>query len=196
MNAVASIISGDTAASSASVEPVLSVSGLSTSFQTRAGRVDAVQEVSFTVAPGEIVGLVGESGSGKTVTSLSLLRLLPSTARSTGTVMFEGRDIMKLRGDELRKLRGGRISMVFQDPMTSLDPVFTVGSQMVGALRAHQRISRAEALQRSAALLEQVGIPDVAARLGQYPHELSGGMRQRVLIAMALSNGQIGRAHV
>ena len=188
MNAVASIISGDTAPRAASAEPVLDVSGLSTSFQTRAGRVDAVQDVSFTVAPGEIVGLVGESGSGKTVTSLSLLRLLPSSARSSGRVVFEGHDVMTLRGEQLRQLRGGRLSMVFQDPMTSLDPVFTVGSQMIGALRAHQRISRSEALQRSALLLEQVGIPDVGTRLGQYPHELSGGMRQRVLIAMALSN--------
>ena len=188
MTAVASMVSGDSAPHPATVAPVLDVAGLSTSFETRAGRVQAVDDVSFSVAPGEIVGLVGESGSGKTVTSLSLLRLLPSSARTSGRVIFEGRDVMSLRGEQLRQLRGGRISMVFQDPMTSLDPVFTVGSQMIGALRAHQRISRSEALRRSASLLEQVGIPDVVTRLGQYPHELSGGMRQRVLIAMALSN--------
>lgn len=169
-------------------EPLLAVAGLSTAFDTKAGRVQAVEAVSFSVGPGEILGLVGESGSGKTVTSLSLLRLLPTTARTSGSVVFEGRDIMKLPAEELRRLRGGRISMVFQDPMTSLDPVFTVGSQMVGALRAHQQMSRSEALGRSASLLEQVGIPDVLTRLRQYPHELSGGMRQRVLMAMALSN--------
>ena len=188
MTAVASMVSGDSAPYPVPVAPVLEVAGLTTSFETRAGRVRAVEDVSFSVAPGEIVGLVGESGSGKTVTSLSLLRLLPSSARTRGRVIFEGRDVMTLRGEQLRQLRGGRISMVFQDPMTSLDPVFTVGSQMIGALRAHQRISRPEALRRSASLLEQVGIPDVVTRLGQYPHELSGGMRQRVLIAMALSN--------
>jgi oligopeptide/dipeptide ABC transporter ATP-binding protein len=188
MIALASVLPDGHAPRPTSTVPVLDVDGLSTSFETRRGRVQAVRNVSFTVAPGEIVGLVGESGSGKTVTALSLLRLLPSTARSTGRVTFEGRDVMALRGEELRQLRGGRISMVFQDPMTSLDPVFTVGSQMIGALRAHRRISRADALQRAASLLEQVGIPDVATRLGQYPHELSGGMRQRVLIAMALSN--------
>ena len=188
MTAVARLTSDGSALRPTATDPVLDVTGLSTSFETRAGRVQAVQDVSFSVAPGEIVGLVGESGSGKTVTSLSLLRLLPPTARSTGRVMFEGRDVMRLRGEELRQLRGGRIAMVFQDPMTSLDPVFTVGSQMVGAIRAHQRVSRADALSRAGLLLEQVGIPDIATRLGQYPHELSGGMRQRVLIAMALSN--------
>ncbi|HEY7925859.1 MAG TPA: ABC transporter ATP-binding protein [Candidatus Dormibacteraeota bacterium] len=188
MTAAAPALSPEPTPARAAAETILDVSGLSTSFETRAGRVHAVQDVTFSVAPGEIVGLVGESGSGKTVTSLSLLRLLPATARTTGRVVFEGRDVMKLRGEQLRQLRGGRIAMVFQDPMTSLDPVFTVGSQMVGALRAHQRIPRAEALERSASLLEQVGIPDVATRLSQYPHELSGGMRQRVLIAMALSN--------
>jgi peptide/nickel transport system ATP-binding protein/oligopeptide transport system ATP-binding protein len=188
MTAAAPALSPEPTPAPAAAETILDVSGLSTSFETRAGRVHAVQDVTFSVAPGEIVGLVGESGSGKTVTSLSLLRLLPATARTTGRVVFEGRDVMKLRGEQLRQLRGGRIAMVFQDPMTSLDPVFTVGSQMVGALRAHQRIPRAEALERSASLLEQVGIPDVATRLSQYPHELSGGMRQRVLIAMALSN--------
>ncbi len=188
MTAVAPIASGDSTHRRTAARGNLDVAGLSTSFETRAGRVDAVQDVTFSVAPGEIVGLVGESGSGKTVTALSLLRLLPSTATSTGRVMFDGLDVMKLRGEQLRQLRGGRIAMVFQDPMTSLDPVFTVGWQMISALRAHQRISRAEALQRSRLLLEQVGIPDVATRLTQYPHELSGGMRQRVLIAMALSN--------
>ena len=186
MSAVAPVAGGDSAPRRATTDG-LEVTGLSTSFRTPAGRVDAVQDVTFQVSPGEIVGLVGESGSGKTVTALSLLRLLPSTAVSTGRVMFEGLDVMQLQGESLRRLRGGRIGMVFQDPMTSLDPVFTIGWQMVSALRAHQRISRSAALGRAAGLLEQVGIPDVITRLGQYPHELSGGMRQRVLIAMALA---------
>ncbi|MGH8961365.1 MAG: ABC transporter ATP-binding protein [Jatrophihabitantaceae bacterium] len=167
---------------------LLSVENLSTTFATPAGPVCAVRDVSFTVGPGEVVGLVGESGSGKTVTALSLLRLLPSTARTTGTVTYRGADIMSLSKRELRRLRGADISMIFQDPMTSLDPLFTIESQIVGVIRAHQHVSRAEAAERASQLLHDVGIADVATRLRQYPHQLSGGMRQRVLIAMALAN--------
>ena len=168
--------------------PVLSVRSLSTSFRTPSGRVHAVRDVSFDIRPGEIVGLVGESGSGKTVTGLSLLRLLPETAQTTGSVSFDGRDVMKMKPGELRRLRGGGISMIFQDPMTSLDPVFTIQSQLVGVMRAHQEISKDDARDRAARLLRQVGIADVDTRLHQYPHQMSGGMRQRVLIAMALAN--------
>jgi peptide/nickel transport system ATP-binding protein/oligopeptide transport system ATP-binding protein len=168
--------------------PVLSVRSLSTSFRTPGGRVHAVRDVSFDIRPGEIIGLVGESGSGKTVTGLSLLRLLPETAQTAGSVTFDGRDVMKMKPGELRRLRGDGISMIFQDPMTSLDPVFTVQSQLVGVMRAHQEISKDAARARATDLLRQVGIADVQTRLHQYPHQMSGGMRQRVLIAMALAN--------
>ena len=169
-------------------DPVLSVRSLSTTFGTAGGGVRAVQDVSFDIRPGEIIGLVGESGSGKTVTGLSLLRLLPDTARAEGSVLFNGRDVMSMKPDELRQLRGGDIAMVFQDPMTSLDPVFTVQSQLVGVMRAHSRISKSAARERAAQLLREVGIADVETRLHQYAHQLSGGMRQRILIAMALAN--------
>jgi oligopeptide/dipeptide ABC transporter ATP-binding protein len=169
-------------------EALLSVQHLSTTFETESGPVRAVRDISFEVARGEVIGLVGESGSGKTVTALSLLRLLPSTARTTGHVMFGGRDILKMGGAELRRLRGGQISMIFQDPMTSLDPLFSVGSQIVGVIRAHRKVTRAAAWQQAELLLNQVGIAGVGTRLHQFPHQLSGGMRQRVLMAMALAN--------
>ena len=169
-------------------EALLSVEHLCTTFQTQAGPVRAVRDISFEVRPGEVIGLVGESGSGKTVTALSLLRLLPSTARTTGRVMFGDRDILKMSGAELRRLRGGQISMIFQDPMTSLDPLFSVGSQIAGVIRAHRNVPRAGAWHQAELLLNQVGIADVDTRLHQFPHQLSGGMRQRVLIAMALAN--------
>ena len=169
-------------------DALLRVDGLTTTFDTPFGSVCAVRDVNFAVRRGEVVGLVGESGSGKTVTALSLLRLLPGNARTTGSVAFEGREIMELGRAELRRIRGSAISMVFQDPMTSLDPLFTIESQIVGVIRAHQDVSRREAAGRAAELLHDVGIADVPARLRQYPHQLSGGMRQRVLIAMALAN--------
>ena len=169
-------------------EPLLSVRSLSTTFNTPAGEVRAVRDVSFDIQPGEVIGLVGESGSGKTVTGLSLLRLLPTSARIEGSVHFAGRDVLAMKQEQLRQLRGGGISMIFQDPMTSLDPVFTIQAQMVGAMRAHSGISKSAARERSASLLRDVGIADVSTRLRQYPHQMSGGMRQRILIAMVLAN--------
>jgi oligopeptide/dipeptide ABC transporter ATP-binding protein len=175
------------AASHAS-ETLLSVERLTTTFETDAGPVRAVRDISFEVRRGEVIGLVGESGSGKTVTALSLLRLLPPTARTTGRVVFGGRDVLTMSGAELRRIRGGQISMIFQDPMTSLDPLFSVGSQIVGVMRAHRKVPRAAAWEEAGRLLKQVGIPGVETRLRQFPHQLSGGMRQRVLMAMALAN--------
>ncbi len=170
-------------------EVLLSVERLSTTSATEAGPVRAVRDISFEVRRGEVIGLVGESGSGKTVTALSLLRLLPPTARTTGRIRFGNRDVMQMSGRELRRLRGAEISMIFQDPMTSLDPLFSVGSQIVGVVRAHGRnTTRAAAPEQAKTLLEQVGIAEVQARLRQFPHQLSGGMRQRVLLAMALAN--------
>ena len=179
---------GAPAAATPATGGLLTVEHLSTSFRTPAGLVQAVRDVSFTVAPGEVVGLVGESGSGKTVTALSLLRLLPAAAVTSGRVCYQGRDLGTLTPSQLRRLRGRDISMIFQDPMTSLDPLFTIGAQVAGVLRAHSGISRADAAGRAAELLRLVGISDVTTRLRQYPHQLSGGMRQRVLIAMALAN--------
>jgi len=168
------------------VTDLLSVRGLRSHFVTPRGEVQAVRDVSFDIAPGEIVGLVGESGSGKSATAMSLLRLLPGSAKVSGSVTFRGRDVLKLRGEALRRLRGGEVSMIFQDPMTALDPVFTIGDQLVAVIRAHRRIDKAAARTLAAQLLAEVGIGDVATRLKQYPHQISGGMRQRVLIAKAL----------
>ena len=169
--------------------PVLEVAGLETVFDTRDGAVHAVNGVSFSISPGELVGVVGESGSGKSVTMMSLMGLLPSPpARiSGGSILYRGREVRSMSGRELRALRGGEIGFVFQDPMTSLNPVFTVGFQLMEPLRAHLGLSRAEARVRAAELLALVGIPDAARRLEDYPHQFSGGMRQRVMIAIALS---------
>jgi peptide/nickel transport system ATP-binding protein/oligopeptide transport system ATP-binding protein len=169
--------------------PVLDVTGLRTEFTVRGGAVHAVNGVSFHVRPGELLGVVGESGSGKSVTMMSLLRLLPSPpARiAGGRVMFEGRDLATLPAEELRAVRGGRVGFVFQDPMTSLNPVFTVGRQITEPLREHLGLSKAAARDRAAELLALVGIPSPAARLDDYPHQFSGGMRQRVMIAIALA---------
>jgi peptide/nickel transport system ATP-binding protein len=174
--------------SGAASDALLQVDDLHVTFATAAGRVRAVRGVSFTVRQGEVIGLVGESGSGKTVTALSLLRLLPATATVTGRVTYAGRDVTRMSQRELRRLRGSGISMIFQDPMTSLDPLFSIESQIVGVIRAHRDVSRADAREQAARLLRDVGIADVSTRLRQYPHQLSGGMRQRVLIAMALAN--------
>jgi oligopeptide/dipeptide ABC transporter ATP-binding protein len=145
--------------------------------------------VSFNVAAGKILGLVGESGSGKTVSSLAVLRLLPSPPAHIvgGSIRFSGRDLLDMDFDELRPIRGADIAMVFQDPLASLDPSFTIGYQLVEAIRLHERVSRTAARDRAARLLESVHIPDPRQRLSAYPHQLSGGMRQRVMIAMALS---------
>jgi peptide/nickel transport system ATP-binding protein/oligopeptide transport system ATP-binding protein len=169
--------------------PVLEVSDLRTVFATRDGTVHAVNGVSFSIAPGELVGVVGESGSGKSVTMMSLMGLLPSPPAMVtgGSILYQGRDIRKMSPRELRALRGGGIGFVFQDPMTSLNPVFTVGYQLVEPIRVHLGLSKAAARARAAELLALVGIPDARARLDDYPHQFSGGMRQRVMIAMALS---------
>jgi len=168
---------------------LLEVRDLSVEFETDAGRVRVVDNVSFDVCEGKIVGLVGESGSGKTVSSLAVLRLLPSPPAQIvgGSIRFNGRDLFDMEFDELRRIRGRDIAMVFQDPLASLDPSFTIGYQLMEAIRLHEKVTRAAAKDRAAQLLEGVHIPDPAQRLSAYPHQLSGGMRQRVMIAMALS---------
>jgi len=168
---------------------LLEVRDLCIEFETDAGRVRVVDDVSFDVEAGKIVGLVGESGCGKTVSSLAVLRLLPSPPAQIvgGSIRFDGRDLLDMDFDELRKIRGQDIAMVFQDPLASLDPSFTVGYQLVEAIRLHEKLSRSAARDRAARLLESVHIPDPRQRLSAYPHQLSGGMRQRVMIAMALS---------
>jgi peptide/nickel transport system ATP-binding protein len=166
---------------------VLAVENLTTAFATAAGEVRAVDGVSFSLAAGEILGLVGESGSGKTVTGFSIMGLVDPPGRVTGgAIRFDGRDLVGLSEPEWRKLRGRRIAMVFQDPMMTLNPVLRIDTQMVEALRAHSSIGRAEALRRARDALGRVGIPAPEERLHAYPHQLSGGMRQRVAIAIAL----------
>ena len=169
--------------------PLLEVDGLKTYFYTRDGIVRAVDGVSFTVFPGETLAVVGESGCGKSVTSLSILRLIASPPGRIigGRLLFQGRDLLGLSEDEMRKVRGNEISMIFQEPMTSLNPVLTIGRQITEALVLHRGMSRAQALERAVEMLTLVNIPDAARRIGQYPHQLSGGMRQRVMIAMALA---------
>ena len=171
-------------------EPLLSVRDLRVEIATQSGLLTVVDGISFDVGQGEVVGLVGESGSGKTVTSLSIMRLLPSPpARIVeGEVWFDGRDLLTLPFGDLAEARGDALSMVFQDPMASLNPAFTVGNQLIEAVRLHRDTTRAEARRRAKELLDLVGIPDPESRLGEYPHRLSGGMRQRVLLAMALAN--------
>jgi len=170
-------------------EPLLSIENLVVEFRGDAGTIRAVDGLTLAISPGERVGLVGESGCGKSVTALALLGLVPSPPGriATGRVMFDGRDLTKLREAEMRRNRGAGIAMIFQEPMTALNPVFTIGNQMTEVLRRHRRLSPKEAKTEAIAWLERVGIPDPAKRLGHYPHELSGGMRQRVMIAMALS---------
>jgi oligopeptide/dipeptide ABC transporter ATP-binding protein len=167
---------------------LLEVKSLRTSFFTDDGEVRAVDGVSFSVEPGKLMGIVGESGSGKTASVLSIMRLLPESAKIVGgEILFEGRDLTKLPEPEMRAIRGARIAMIFQEPMTSLNPVFTIGSQIAEAVRLHQKTSRGEARQRAIEALRLVGIADPQRRVDDYPHQLSGGMRQRVMIAMALS---------
>ncbi|MBC8089918.1 MAG: ABC transporter ATP-binding protein [Phycisphaerae bacterium] len=168
--------------------PLLAVNGLRVYFATPEGVARAVDGVSFTVAAGETVGLVGESGCGKSVTALSLLRLVPPPGRieSGSSIRFDGKDLATLPAEQLRQLRGNRLAMIFQEPMTALNPVLTVGDQVAEVVRVHTNASRSEAWDRAVKMLAQTGIPDPAARAKQYPHELSGGMRQRVMIAMAL----------
>ena len=170
---------------------LLSTSGLTTRFFTDEGVVYAVEDVSFDVPRGRTVALVGESGCGKTVTALSMLRLIadPPGRIVSGSVRMGGRDLVGLSEAEIRQVRGNRISMIFQEPMTSLNPVFTVGDQIIEALVIHRKVDKAEALRQTVAMLRKVGIPDPQQRAGEYPHQMSGGMRQRVMIAMALVCG-------
>lgn len=169
-------------------EEILKVENLKTYFFTASGVAKAVDGVSYTLKKGEILGIVGESGSGKSVSASSVIRLLPKTGRVVdGTILFEGKDMRKISDKELRKIRGNEISVIFQDPMTSLDPVFKVGSQMVELIRTHNNVSKEEARKIAVKNLELVGIPDPERRMNAYPHELSGGMCQRVMIAMAIS---------
>jgi len=170
-------------------QPLLEVDDLKTYFYTRDGIVRAVDGVSFTVYPGETLAVVGESGCGKSVTSLSILRLIaaPPGKIVNGRLMFQGRDLLGLTEDEMRKVRGNEISMIFQEPMTSLNPVLTIGRQIAEALVLHRGMKRKAALERAVEMLTLVNIPEAARRIEQYPHQLSGGMRQRVMIAMALA---------
>ena len=169
--------------------PLLEIDGLKTHFFTRDGIVRAVDGVSFSVAPGETLAVVGESGCGKSVTSLSIMRLIASPPGRIveGTIRFQGTNLLDLSEREMRDIRGNDISMIFQEPMTSLNPVLTIGRQITETLTLHQGLDRAAADARAIEMLRLVGIPDPAQRLKQYPHELSGGMRQRVMIAMALA---------
>jgi peptide/nickel transport system ATP-binding protein len=165
-----------------------SVRHLSTTFKTEDGVVQAVSDVSFDVDSGEVLAIVGESGSGKSVTALSIMQLLPNTATVTGEVTFEGRNLLDLSDDEMRVVRGQDIAMIFQDPMTALNPVFKVGNQIEEAILVHHKVPKKAARQRSIELLDLVGIPNPAQRVDSYPHEFSGGMRQRAMIAMGIAN--------
>jgi oligopeptide transport system ATP-binding protein len=169
--------------------PLLQVQDLRTRFKARKGYVYAVNGVSFEVERGETLGIVGESGCGKSVTMMSLLRLLPPSAEieNGSRVVFDGHDLLQMKPDELRKVRGSRISFIFQDAMTSLNPVVSIGTQMSEPLIYHRGMKKATALKRCGELLEMVGVPDGAARLKDYPYQLSGGMRQRAMIAMSLA---------
>jgi oligopeptide/dipeptide ABC transporter ATP-binding protein len=167
---------------------VLDVKDLTVEFPTDDGIVHAVRGVSFTLEPGQVLGIVGESGSGKSVTSLAVMGLLPRSARIRGEVNFQGRNLLKLPDKEQAKIRGKQIAMIFQDPMTSLNPVYTVGWQLQEAILAHQDIDKGKAWARAVELLDLVGIPNAGERAKSYPHEFSGGMRQRAVIAMAMTN--------
>ncbi|MBV9119225.1 MAG: ABC transporter ATP-binding protein [Chloroflexi bacterium] len=171
------------------MEQLLSVRNLRTQFRTQDGVVKAVDGVSFEIGKGETLGVVGESGCGKSVTALSIMRLVsdPPGRIVGGEIIFDGRDLLKLKDEEMRKVRGRRIAMIFQDPMTSLNPVLTISRQLTEALELHLRMSHRAAKERAIELLDLVGIPAARARIDDYPHQFSGGMRQRVMIAMALS---------
>jgi peptide/nickel transport system ATP-binding protein len=170
-------------------EPTLAVEDLRTWFHTRAGVIKAVDGVSFTVGAGKVLGLVGESGSGKTVTGFSILGLVDPPGRiEGGRILYKGKNLVGLGEEEMRRLRGSRIAMIFQDPMMTLNPVLRVETQMVEAVQAHEKVSHDEARQRARDALGQVGIPSPEERLAAYPHQFSGGMRQRVAIAIALIN--------
>jgi len=171
------------------METLLTVNNLRTTFYTEDGVVRAVNGISYAMRPGEILGVVGESGCGKSVHAMSILRLIqsPPGKIESGEVWFNGRDLLQLSEDEMRKVRGHEIAMVFQDPMSSLNPVYTVGFQISEALMLHKGMDKQQARKRAQELLTLVGIPEPAKRLDNYPHQFSGGMRQRAMIAMALS---------
>jgi len=172
-----------------SEKPLLQVRDLKTYFHTEAGTAKAVDGVSFDIREGEVLGLVGESGSGKSVTALSIIRLIPDPPGKIvgGSIAYKGQDLLQLSWEDIRKVRGNEISMIFQEPMTSLNPVFTIGMQVMEVILQHNNVSRKEAFDRAVNMLELVGIPDAARRMNDYPHQFSGGMRQRVMIAIALA---------
>jgi peptide/nickel transport system ATP-binding protein len=171
-----------------SAEPLLAVEDLRVEFATDAGVVRAVDGVSWSVAPGETLGIVGESGSGKSVSALAIMGLVPAPpARVSGRILFRGRDLLQATGEERRAIRGRDVSMIFQDPLSALNPVLKVGHQVAEVIRAHERVGRLPARRRAVELLGEVGIPNPRQRASEYPHQFSGGMRQRTMIAMALA---------
>ncbi|MDQ1296008.1 MAG: glutathione transport system ATP-binding protein [Actinomycetota bacterium] len=179
--------SADNSADS-SKAPLLQVEDLTVRFPTEDGIVNAVRGVSYCLAEREVLGIVGESGSGKSVSSMAVMGLLPRSALISGRILLEGQDILKMSAKQQRSLRGRRVAMIFQDPMTALNPVYTIGDQLAEAVRSHAAIPKKAALARAAEMLDLVGIPQPKERLRAYPHEFSGGMRQRVMIAMAVIN--------
>ena len=170
-------------------DKLLEIKGLKTYFRTESGIAKAVDGVGLNIYEGEVFGLVGESGSGKSVTALSIIRLIPNPPGEivSGSILYKGEDLLGLSWEEIRKIRGSEISMIFQEPMTSLNPVFTIGMQVMEIILAHEDCSKQEAFDRSVEMLKLVGIPDPASRMNDYPHQFSGGMRQRVMIAIALA---------
>lgn len=169
-------------------QKLLSVHHLTTSFTNKKESIPAIENVSFSISKGETLGIVGESGSGKSVTALSVMRLIAHPGKITdGEILFDGQDLLKFTDNEMRRIRGNKVSMVFQEPMTSLNPVFTIGNQLIETIFTHQKISRKDAIDLAIKMLRSVNIPSPEERLKQYPHQLSGGMRQRVVIAMALA---------
>ncbi len=187
--AAARLATGAEAAPAPAAEPVLAVEDLQTYFYTRRGLLKAVDRVSFSVGAGETLAIVGESGCGKSITALSVMRLVPSPPGRIvgGSVRLRGRDLLRLSEEEMRQIRGNEISMIFQEPMTSLNPVLTIGNQISEALILHQDVSRKAAMERAVEMLRLVRIPEPERRAREYPHQLSGGMRQRAMIAMALA---------
>ena len=169
-------------------EILLDVNGLTVDFPTEDGTVHAVRNVSYTLSRGEVLGIVGESGSGKSVSSMATMGLLPRTAKVSGSVKFRGDELVGLSQEHLQAYRGAKIAMIFQDPMTAMNPVYTVGWQIAEAIRAHQNISKKAAKAKAVDMLHLVGIPEAKSRVDSFPHEFSGGMRQRAMIAMAISN--------
>ena len=171
------------------MEPLLEVKGLRTSIKTKQGYKHAVEDVSFAMRRGEILSIVGESGCGKSLTAHSILRLIssPPVYITKGEIFYEDKDLLKLRKQDMRNIRGNKISMIFQEPMTSLNPVYTIGKQITEAILLHQSVNKKEAKSKAIDMLKMVGIPSPEQRMQEYPHQMSGGMRQRVMIAMALS---------